>query len=80
MSRVSIHFDDETKIDFNDLSDAVFHATQQGLAGVTGVKDEDGKSVTTRKQLENLVAQVQEQGGNDPEERVKAARSVSKEG
>jgi len=79
MSRVSIVFDDETKVDFNDLADAVFHAAQQGIAGVTGVKDEDGKSVLTRKQLEGKVAQVQEHG-NDPEERVQAARSVSKEG
>jgi hypothetical protein len=79
MARVSIHFDDETKIDFNDLSDAIFHATQQGVAGISGVEDEDGKSVVTRKQLEGMVAQVQEQG-NEPEDRVKAARSLAKEG
>lgn len=79
MSRVSIHFDDESKVDFNDVADAVFHAAQQGTAGVTGVKDEDGRSVLTRKQLEVKVAQVQEHA-NDPAERVKAARRISKEG
>lgn len=79
MTRVSLHFDDESKIDFNDLGDAIFHATQQGVAGVSGVKDEDGRSVLTRKQLEGKVAQVQEHG-NNPDDRAKAARSVAKEG
>lgn len=79
MSRVTMVFDNESKVEFNELGDALFHAAQQGTAGVTGIQDEDGKSVMTRKQLDAKVAQVQEHA-NDPDGRVKAARKLAKEG
>lgn len=39
MSRVSIEYDDDTTVDFAELSDALFHATQQGTAGVVNVRE-----------------------------------------
>lgn len=77
--RVSIHYDDGTKTDFNNVDDAVVHAHVQGSAGVTSVKDEDGGSVLTRKQLEDQVARVREHAPIDAGEALKAARKVRKD-
>lgn len=55
--RVSLIFDDESKIDFNSLDDLYFHVDRQGLAGVVEVveADEDGlptdEVVLTRNEL-----------------------------
>lgn len=76
MSRVTMYFDDESKVDFNDAGDAVYHATRQGTSGVTAVKDEDGKNVYTRKQLDALVRRAAEEGVTDP----KDIHKLTKEG
>lgn len=41
MTRVSIHYDDDTKTDFDDVADALFHVAQQGVAGVVEVREQD---------------------------------------
>jgi hypothetical protein len=38
--RVVLHFDDGTKIDFNNEADALNHVKVQGGAGVTGLHEE----------------------------------------
>lgn len=40
MIRVSLHFDDGTKIDFNDEADALNHARVQGISGVVELSEE----------------------------------------
>src|SRR5688500_12124439 len=76
-SRVTIQYDDDTKIDFEDLVDAVAHAHVQGVAGVTAVVDEDsGDRVMTRKQLQDVVDKVREQAPTDAGEAVKVARKT----
>ena len=78
MSRVSIHYDDGTKTDFDDLGDAIFHAHVQGVAGVAEVSDDDGGRVLTRKQLEDKVAAVRDAPGG-LEDQAKAAAQAAKE-
>lgn len=71
MSRVTMHYEDESKIDFASVGDAVFHAVRQSANGVTGLKDEDDKSVLTRKQLDALVRRAAEDGLSDPKDIAK---------
>jgi hypothetical protein len=81
MSRVSIHYDDDTKTDFNNLGDALFHATQQGTAGIVNVRDPDRQVTWTRKQLDARVGSVQDESAVDasPENRAKVARRLAKD-
>lgn len=74
MSRVTMYFDDESKIDFNDAGDALFHAVRQGASGVTAVKDEDGKSVLSRKQLDTLVRRANDEGLMEPRDITKLTK------
>ena len=63
MSRVVLHFDDGTKIDFNNEDDALHHLSVNGSAGVSGLNEEadedpgvnQGKRVKTRAQLDKAV-------------------------
>lgn len=66
---VSIHYDDDTKTDFNDVADALFHAAQQGIAGVVEIREQDsdpepckhcgGTGVTDRKAGARLMTRKQ---------------------
>lgn len=76
MSRVTLHFDDDTKIDFNDAGDALFHVTRQGSSGVVGLRDEDGKNVWTRQQIDARVRRAAERGLVDPDD----IRNLAEEG
>lgn len=68
MSRVQLVYDDDSKIDFADVGDALFHLTRQGVSGVRGLKDEAGKSVLTRAQLEARVKQAAQDGLTEPDD------------
>lgn len=60
MSRVTVNYDDGSKIDFNDAGDALYHLKTQGAAGVVDMRSEKGKSVYTGKQLRELQAKATE--------------------
>ena len=63
MSRVQLHYDDDSKIDFNNKGDALYHLKAQGYAGVVELRNEqDGKVVYSRKQLLDLLARAAEHG------------------
>lgn len=62
MSRVTLNYDDGSRIDFNDAGDALYHLKTQGTAGVVDLRDDDEKAkvVYTKKQLSELAAQATE--------------------
>lgn len=67
--RVSLLYDDDTKTDFNDVGDLLYHVSKQGLAGVVEAVDEESQDqVYDREELKDLVAQVREQGLEDRED------------
>lgn len=37
MARVSLHYDDGTTVEANEVSDLLFHIERQGSAGVVGI-------------------------------------------
>ncbi len=61
--RVSLHFDDGNKIDFNNEADALHHVRVQGAAGVTGLHEE---SAPEEFAIANLKAQLKAlEGGKE---------------
>jgi hypothetical protein len=67
--RVSLLYDDDTKTDFNDAGDLLYHVSKQGLAGVVeAVEEESGDTLYDRDELKGLVDQVREQGLEDRED------------
>lgn len=55
MSRVTLHYDDGSRIDFNNQDDAVYHLRVAGFAGVVELRDgATGKPVANREKLVNL--------------------------
>lgn len=61
MSRVTLNYDDNTSIDFNDRGDVLYHLKTQGYAGVVDLRNEDDRKVVhTRKQLLDLLARAAE--------------------
>jgi hypothetical protein len=55
VSRVTLNYDNGSKIDFLKKSDALHHLKEQGVAGVVDLRDSNGKVVHTRKQLVSRV-------------------------
>jgi hypothetical protein len=62
MSRVTLNYDDGSKIDFNDAGDALYHLKTQGAAGVVDMRTEGekGKALYTGKRLRELQAKATE--------------------
>ena len=65
--RVSLVYDDGSKIDFNNVDDLLFHVDTQGLAGVVEAvgNDEDGaptdEVVLTRDELDDRTQEEKEE-------------------
>jgi hypothetical protein len=61
--RVVLHFDDGTKIDFNNEADALNHVKVQGGAGVVGLHEEGSPEELLAA---NLEAQLKALKGGEP--------------
>lgn len=67
--RVSLLYDDDTKTDFNDVGDLLYHVDKQGLAGVVeAVEEESGDQLYDRDELKETVDSAREQGLVDRED------------